>query len=643
MTPRRLLPWVALALVAAPLGAQGSGCYFLAPTEEVSRTIQFGQQIQRVISPNIRCDDGRMVQAEEMVTYESSALTVFSGNVFFQDEHQTLRAFSANYYEREGRLEASGNVELVDLETGTEISGLSLVYLRGGFMGRVDEVIRVYGGRPRALLYPRATPPDSLPAPPLGEGGQPVAFDSTGAPIAADAAGDSIRDAAADSLGTADSLVAGDSTPAADSTSGLLGDPQTTDAPADSATGIDLPAPAPADTVPPEPYEVFGQEIEIRGNDWFRARGEVQILRDSMDARADSLEYVQSEGRLYLDGNAFVDQPTLDLSAREIMILLPGDVISDLIARGDGRLLGDRIDLAAPYIRVELDEGEVQGLWAAPLYRGSQDSLDPPLRTALADAEPDSADYDLPIAVSDAVLMTGDSLDVRAPGQVLERVIAIGRARAVSSARDSLNTEDTPALIRDDWIEGDTVVAVFVRREVDPAAEPAPDSLGAEEGPSEFVLDRLEATGSSARSLYRLLPADDAEPGPMTPTGADSTVVFGDPDAGADSIAPAAPPLAADSLAAGDSVAAGDSMAAGADSAAAPAPEPRRLAIHYVVARRIVIRMEDGQVRTMEVTGLERGMHQEPTRTNRPPAGASGGGGATPPAGTGGTGGGGDR
>ena len=484
MTRAGFLLVAAFCASAAPAAGQEEGCVFLDPTANIERRQEFGTLVTTTISPNIACADGRRIRADEMTTYEASGLTVFTGNVFFQDEQQTLRAFSANYYEREGRLEASGNVELIDLETGTEITGLGLVYRRAGFGADVER-IRVFGGRPRALLFPSATPPDSVELPPemVGDSAaveaaldSAAAVDTTGAVPGADAdramAGDSLSaDPVADSTAApSDSITA-----RPDSTGAAAGD--TIAAPGDSIATPDavpdtIPE-LPADTLPPEPYEVFGDEIEIVGNDYFKARGEVQILRDSMDARADSLEYIQTQGRLYLDGNAFVDQPGVDLSAREIMILLPGDVIRDLVARGDGRLLADRLDLASPYIRVELDQGELQGLWAAPLYREGQESLEPPLRTAAAGMEPDSADFGRPLAISEDVSMTGDSLDVRAPGQVLERVIAIGRARAVSSARDSLNTEDTPEIIRSDWIEGDTVVAVFVEN---PNA-PAPDEV----------------------------------------------------------------------------------------------------------------------------------------------------------------------
>ncbi len=618
----RTLPallWAALPAVPGSVDAQQvdpeTRCFFEAPTASSTRLLEFGQWKTVTETPNIRCTDGRRVRADEMTTYEASGLTVFTGNVYFQDNDQTLRSYTANYTERLGRLEAAGGVELIDLETGTELYGQQLLYERAGeSFGRTEERIVVFGGSPSAILYPSASPPDSadIAPPPL-----PVEADS--ADIPTDSLGVAADSAAVptDSLGAvADSAAA-----AADSTE-VETAPQ-----ADPGTDVDAEAGgAQEEEEEPEPYEVFAQEIEIRGEDYFRARGRAKILRGELDARADSIEYLQEEGTLYLDGNAIVDQPETDLSAREIVMRLPGDVLRDLIARGDGRLLGDRIEMAAPFIRVELDEGEIQGLWAARLYRPGVDSLEVPLRTALPGAEPDSADFVRPIALSEDVEMTGDSIDVRAPAQILERVIAIGGARAVSHARDSMNTEETPELIREDWIEGDTVVAVFTER--DPELVAAEREAGEE--PREFALERLEASGEEARSLYRLEPSEDAEPGPLEPVPEDSVVVFG---AGADQdTAQVADPTGVTDAPPVDSIApgelAGDSLAAPADSLAAEGeaaepPQPPRLAIHYVVANRIIIRMTDGEVDVMEVRGLQRGMHQEPRR----PAGSQAAGG----------------
>jgi hypothetical protein len=105
------------------------------------------------------------------------------------------------------------------------------------------------------------------------------------------------------------------------------------------------------------------------------------------------------------------------------------------------------------------------------------------------------------VARAQRVAIVADSLEVLTPAEAIERIHAAGDARAESTARDSLNTPDTPALARTDWMEGDTIVANFAR--VDSLAPPDP----AAEAGDEYRLERLTAIGS-ARSLYRMPPDD---------------------------------------------------------------------------------------------------------------------------------------
>jgi hypothetical protein len=166
--------------------------------------------------------------------------------------------------------------------------------------------------------------------------------------------------------------------------------------------------------------------------------------------------------------------------------------------------------------------------------------------------------------------------------------------------RDSLNTPDTPDLIRRDWIEGDTIVATFAPAPDSMAAatdegralvlahpdstrvspqRPLPPPQGGEnpagEAEASFVLERLSARGS-ARSLYRM-------------EASDST-------------------LAADG----------------------------RLAVHYVVGEEITIYLVEGEVERMEVRGQTQGTHLEPLppgrrREGEDPGASRSGGAADPP------------
>jgi hypothetical protein len=152
--------------------------------------------------------------------------------------------------------------------------------------------------------------------------------------------------------------------------------------------------------------------------------------------------------------------------------------------------------------------------------------------------------------VAETFEITADSLDILAPDERLERVFAAGRARSVSTDRDSLTVASLPDIAKTDWLEGDTIVVTFVT-DVDPAAT-ADTIPGVPQPDRESQVDRIVAI-VDARSLYRLSPSD-----PAAVAGED-------------------PP-----------------------------------AVHYVVGDRITIVMQEGQVDRLEVEGQTTGIHLEP-------------------------------
>ncbi|MDT8340977.1 MAG: hypothetical protein RQ751_05645 [Longimicrobiales bacterium] len=334
------------------------------------------------------------------------------------------------------------------------------------------------------------------------------------------------------------------------------------------------------------PYDVTADRIFLRGSSFFQAAGRVEVVRDSLNAFADTLRYEELGERLLLSREARVEQARYDLLGREILLHAPGDTLRRVEARGEGRLLGEDLELEAPFIRMGFQDGTLERLWATPLRPGQELEMTVGLR--FLPQELDSVDLARPRARATDFEVNADSIEVQAPGEVLERLFAVGSARAESSARDSLNTPDTPDLVRRDWIRGDTVVALFGEA----PERAAGDSV-------RHVLERLEARGAAA-SLYRLEP--------------DS--------AGAD-----APP---DSLAAAGVVAPeaerGEIEGGAAETRIfRPRREP---AVHYVTAFEIIIVFDDGQVDRMEVRGLEQGIHLDPSGRPRraAPARRTGGG-----------------
>jgi lipopolysaccharide export system protein LptA len=344
--------------------------------------------------------------------------------------------------------------------------------------------------------------------------------------------------------------------------------------------GSDAPAePGP----PPAPYEVEADRLYLLGDALFRAFGDVEVVRDSLDAQSDTMNYDREAGVIDFVHEARLRQGAMDLRGNRIQVILPGEVIQEIVATREAVLVGEEIDLEAHLIHLYFTDEALDRLVAVGERRflaGPDDEEGAAERAApRADrADPDSvADpaAGRALARAEGLVMSADSIEVLAPAETLERVTAIGGARAVSTARDSLNTADTPELVRHDWIEGDTVVA-FLRPERAageaggmpagdvrvPAAEADP-AAAAGERPDGYVLERLIAS-VNARSLYRMDPAEEEEG-----TGAP----------------PEALPV--------------DTLRVFDDSLVAAAPH-RELAVHYVEADHILIVFLDGAVDVME-------------------------------------------
>jgi hypothetical protein len=323
------------------------------------------------------------------------------------------------------------------------------------------------------------------------------------------------------------------------------------------------------------PYEVDAKKMVLRGRGFFTATGAVLIRRDSMEAFADSVLYDQSAGTLFLSQEARLHMETYDLTADSIWMDVPGDELENVRARHYAVIEGEQIQLLAPSIFIFFAEGQMERLVA--IRDTTLDSLAaggvlPPRPHPAARQWGLGRFPSRPHAVAEDFLLWADSIEVLAPGEVLDELWAIGGARGESMARDSLNQDDTPELIRRDWLEGDTIIATF--SEMSDSSSVSEDSLSvvgpdrevpledqgspqADSTENSYRLEQLVAR-SSARSLYRLEPSD-------------STAV----------------------------------------------EEDARLAVHYVVGDEITILFTEGEVERMEVVGTTRGVHLEPVSRRR--------------------------
>jgi hypothetical protein len=465
---------VVAACVSAPEASAQRSCRFVDPTANVQGvTIAGLGMVYYVSRPSISCADGVFMRADSAVAYPSQNRTELMGNVRFRDEFRELRSDEARYFSQLARLQASGHLFVLDTIRGSQIENGSLVLLRRTEFRSEEEmtVTRDRGVRPRARLYL-----------------QPASDTTAADTVVAD-----VQLPLADSLPQADTLGAAVDTAAV------------------SAAAVPAPPPEP-DTVP---FVVEAERLFLRGEGTFQAYGTVEITRDSLRAFSDSTRYDQMAGVILLQGSARVDGDGYDLTGRDIDLGVPEGSVQSVRAIRDAVLTGDRLRLTSPVIEVFLTDGAMDRLIAVPLR---------PLPGMAAPLE--GSELSKPVAVAEDFTLTADSIEVVAPAQELDHITAVGGARGVSTARDSLNVDDLPEIARNDWLEGDTVVATFVRIET---AEDEPADTAA----ARYQLDRLVANGE-ARSLYRMEPSDTtSRPGVDKPavhyvTGAVIVIVLAD-------------------------------------------------------------------------------------------------------------------
>lgn len=244
------------------------------------------------------------------------------------------------------------------------------------------------------------------------------------------------------------------------------------------------------------PYTVTGDQIFLRGSDYFNSVGNVTIARDSLLAFADSAEYEGESEGIHLFGAASVEVPSYNLVGETIDMTLETDSFNKIVAYRDAVLEGEELTISSSEIQLYLNDGVLERLVAAT----------PPIE-GVAPFEPLPIQ---PLAVGKEFRLTADSLDIVIPEEVMETIFAAGNARSVSLARDSLNVASLPEVANSDWLEGDTIVITFNPTTSAPL-EAAP-SMGNDDQQN-YRVETITAK-VQARSLYRLTPSDTtASPG----------------------------------------------------------------------------------------------------------------------------------
>ena len=550
-----------------------------------------------------RCTDGTRILADSAVVYEHSDQVQLFGRVRFQDPETELDADSARYHGNVGQLVAWSNVTVTDRQNGAVIRGDSLYFYRATEFRPMDRIL-VKGGNPHATVFPAPRP--AAPAPVAAA----VAAAADSATTPEDSPG----------VPSVDSAVAGtdsvppvtDSVPAAADTVPPAQDP---------GAAIADPVPAVTDSVSLPPYEIDADRFMIDGRRFFRAAGDVVLVRDSLRALGDSLDYDQDVGAMSVWGSASVENRGFALTGASVWVTPTVGLSEEILARDDAELVGSQVTLTAPAIRVFLDNGEVNRLIAIasvpPLEEPQLDTTgltpgDVERARAIAEraAHADSLDtaedsVARPLAIADDFRLTGDSIDVSSPDQVLDFVTAIGSARAEAASPDSLVSEDLPEFANRDWMEGETIIAQFGSGAAGDSTLAA-DSAAAGDGAA--VADLLPADDSTAVAAPSAAGTTTTDAAPAPQGGRprlETLTAIGEARSLYRLTAPDTTGTAQNTT-----EAAQDTTGADADTTGA---EPKaRLALHWVEGEQITIHLEERSVVKMEVEGETVGYHLEP-------------------------------
>jgi hypothetical protein len=325
-----------------------------------------------------------------------------------------------------------------------------------------------------------------------------------------------------------------------------------------------------------EPLDIDADRISIVGNDNLAAYGRVVIRRTDLHATAGEAHYDGVAETLDLRQNARIRSEEFNLSGEIVNARLPQGELEYVRARQNATLVGEELRVDAP---------ELQLFFAQELLQRA---------VARGEVAADGARTGRAIATAREFRLEGDSIDALTPGQRVDRVIAVGRARGESietlaevPAPADLPEDGAPPLARAvpaapaagaptlptavptdrDWILGDTIIGYF---EYASAAEVVPPVEGApvadvpevelvQPADTGAVLRRIVAIGM-AQSLYR---------------------------------------------------------AERAEGAAEDAPR----GLNFLAGERIELTFEEGDLQVAEVAGLRRGLYLDPVPVPATPAG----------------------
>ncbi len=388
----------------------------------------------------------------------------------------------------------------------------------------------------------------------------------------------------------------------------------------------------PTNTESPEPFTVESELAIFAGEDEARFYGDAVIVRSDLNAQADSAMLTRADGLGVLWGEPWIEAEGIRLEGDSIRFVSQNEELEEIHAVGDGYAAGERFEVAAELIDIDLENREVEQVQAhgegvsralsgshelrgdsihfvmygsridtayavggaVAVQRDSSWIVPPAQESAMADSTAtDSTVADSTVADSTASASDSTATDSTAAAQqapdapaptdsagVSADTTAGTAADATADTAEAEAEDDGPSEIElatdgsANWARGDTLIAVFER-----SAAPVADSA-----PASDPFMRQLVLGGNASALYRMVRDSTTSARPSLNylvarriqvdfEAGEPTAVEGEHAIGA-FLEPREAfgiPSPADSAAAADSATVADSAAAVADSAEAAA------------------------------------------------------------------------
>ncbi|HEU0013057.1 MAG TPA: OstA-like protein [Longimicrobium sp.] len=255
-----------------------------------------------------------------------------------------------------------------------------------------------------------------------------------------------------------------------------------------------------------EPMEVDGDRITTVGEKFVTAEGNVVIEGSDMDAWAEEAHWDATTERMELRRSARARGERYELTADFIETHLPGGALQRVLARGNARLLEERMRITGPQLQLFFQDDLVQRMVSGQV--------------------PGAAEKGRSVALARGFRMEADSLEAISPGQKLRQLIAVGTAAGESwdtlrvpgprpgetdAAREQAGRDSVLALPlgERDLLFADTIIGFFRERpDTGAVAAAAVRDTTRRDTANDAELERMLAM-KDARSLYRMRPDED--------------------------------------------------------------------------------------------------------------------------------------